>query len=141
MNKARVIRWILGISGWVLCLILIFCLEQYYRWEVSNFEARDGQRHTYNIYEGTTIDSLLSMISEDYEISAMADLKWHMRILLFLYPEPGHYEIPPQIGDRITFAFQPPKKGKITKRLQKCENNAIKEKKNCTIVRHIKKLT
>ena len=50
-----------------------------------------------------------------------------------------HY--PPQIGDRITFAFQPPKKGKITKRLQKCENNAIKEKKNCTIVRHIKKLT
>ena len=100
MNKAKVFRWTLGILGWVLCLVLIFFLEQYYRWEVSNFTARDGESHTYNIYEGTTIDSLLAMIEENYEISAKADLRWHMQILLFRYPEPGHYVLPPQIGDR-----------------------------------------
>ena len=99
-TKTRILRWVLGIGGWVVCLILIFFLEQYYRWEVSNFTSRDGEAHSYNVYEGTTIDSLLSMLRQDYDISAETDLKWHMRILLILHPEPGHYTIPAQIGDR-----------------------------------------
>ena len=52
-TKARIFRWCLGISGWVFCLIMAFVIEQYYRWEVCNFVARDGESHTYNIYEGT----------------------------------------------------------------------------------------
>lgn len=99
-TKARIFRWTLGISGWVFCLIMAFVIEQYYRWEVSNFVSRDGEPHTYNIYEGTSIDSLMAMIEEDYEIGADADLKMHMRILLFRYPEPGHYVLPAKIGDR-----------------------------------------
>lgn len=99
-TKTRILRWVLGVGGWIICLVLIFFLEQYYRWEVSNFESRDGEAHSYNIYEGTTIDSLLSMLRQDYDISAETDLKWHMRILLILHPEPGHYTIPAQIGDR-----------------------------------------
>lgn len=99
-TKARIFRWCLGISGWIFCLMMAFVIEQYYRWEVCNFVARDGESHTYNIYEGTTIDSLLAMIEKDYEIGAEGGLKMHMRILLFRYPEPGHYVLPPQIGDR-----------------------------------------
>ena len=38
-TKARILRWTLGVSGWIFCLILIFFLEQYYRWEVCNFES------------------------------------------------------------------------------------------------------
>ena len=99
-TKARILRWTLGISGWVLALIAAFVAEQYYRWEVCNFESYDGEEHSYNIYEGTTIDSLFTLLREDYDISAETDLRWHMRILLFRYPEPGHYIVPAQIGDR-----------------------------------------
>lgn len=99
-TKARILRWTLGISGWVIALIAAFFAEQYYRWEVCNFSSRDGESHSYNIYEGTTIDSLFALLREDYEISAETDLNWHMRILLFRYPEPGHYTVPAQIGDR-----------------------------------------
>ena len=99
-TKARILRWTLGISGWIFCMILLFVTEQYYRWEVSNFTSRDGEAHVYNIYEGTSIDSLMSMLRQDYDIDAETDLKWHMRILLFRYPEPGHYIVPAEIGDR-----------------------------------------
>jgi UPF0755 protein len=99
-TKARILRWTLGISGWIFCMILLFVTEQYYRWEVSNFTARDGEAHVYNIYEGTSIDSLMSMLRQDYDIDAETDLQWHMRILLFRYPEPGHYIVPAKIGDR-----------------------------------------
>ena len=113
MNKAKVFRWTLGITGWVLCMILIFVVEQYYRWEVCNFESRDGEPHSYNIYEGTSTDSLIAMLRQDYNISAETDLKWHMRILLILHPEPGHYTVPAQIGDRelierLKFGYQTP---------------------------------
>lgn len=99
-TKGRILRWTLGISGWVLVIILAFLVEQYYRWKVCNFISRDGEEHEYNIYEGATIDSLFTLLREDYDISAETDLKMHMRILLFRYPEPGHYVVPAQIGDR-----------------------------------------
>ena len=73
-TKARIFRWTLGISGWVFCLIMAFVIEQYYRWEVSNFVSRDGEPHTYNIYEGTSIDSLMAMIEEDYEIVSFSSV-------------------------------------------------------------------
>ncbi len=99
-TKARVLRWTLGVSGWIFCIVLIFVVEQYYRWHVCNFTSRDGEPHSYNIYEGATLDSLFTLLREDYEISTETDLKMHMRILLFRYPEPGHYVLPAQIGDR-----------------------------------------
>ena len=99
-TKARILRWTLGVSGWIFCIVLIFVVEQYYRWHVCNFASRDGEPHSYNIYEGATLDSLFTLLREDYEISTETDLKMHMRILLFRYPEPGHYVLPAQIGDR-----------------------------------------
>lgn len=99
-TKARILRWTLGVSGWIFCIILVFVVEQYYRWEVCNFVSRDGEPHSYNIYKGATRDSLIALLREDYEISTETDLKMHERILLFRYPEPGHYVIPAQIGDR-----------------------------------------
>jgi UPF0755 protein len=99
-TKARILRWTLGVSGWIFCIVLIFVVEQYYRWHVCNFASSDGEPHSYNIYEGATLDSLFTLLREDYEISTETDLKMHMRILLFRYPEPGHYVLPAQIGDR-----------------------------------------
>ena len=99
-TKARILRWTLGVSGWILCVLLIFVVEQYYRWEVCNFVSRDGESHSYNIYEGATRDSLINLLKEDYDISTETDLRMHERILLFRYPEPGHYVLPAQIGDR-----------------------------------------
>lgn len=91
----------------------VFVAEQYYRWHICNFRSMDGEPHSYNIYAGATIDSVLSIIQEDYEISSMTDLNMHMRFLVFNHPEPGHYTFPAQIGDRelierLKFGYQTP---------------------------------
>lgn len=91
----------------------VFVAEQYYRWHICNFRSMDGEPHSYNIYAGATIDSILSIIQEDYEISSMTDLNMHMRFLVFNHPEPGHYTFPAQIGDRelierLKFGYQTP---------------------------------
>ena len=91
----------------------VFVAEQYYRWHICNFRSMDGEPHGYNIYAGATIDSVLSIIQEDYEISSMTDLNMHMRFLVFNHPEPGHYTFPAQIGDRelierLKFGYQTP---------------------------------
>ena len=72
-TKARILRWTLGVSGWIFCIVLIFVVEQYYRWHVCNFASRDGEPHSYNIYEGATLDSLFTLLREDYEISTETD--------------------------------------------------------------------
>jgi UPF0755 protein len=91
----------------------VFVAEQYYRWHICNFRSMDGEPHSYNIYAGATIDSVLSIVQEDYEISSMTDLNMHMRFLVFNHPEPGHYTFPAQIGDRelierLKFGYQTP---------------------------------
>ena len=91
----------------------VFVAEQYYRWHICNFRSMDGEPHSYNIYAGATIDSVLTIIQEDYEISSMTDLNMHMRFLVFNHPEPGHYTFPAQIGDRelierLKFGYQTP---------------------------------
>ena len=91
----------------------VFVAEQYYRWHICNFRSMDGEPHSYNIYAGATIDSVRSIIQEDYEISSRTDLNMHMRFLVFNHPEPGHYTFPAQIGDRelierLKFGYQTP---------------------------------
>lgn len=113
MKKRKILYWALGIIGGFLLLTGIFVIEQYYRWEVCNFESRDGEAHSYLIYEGTSLDSVLNMLREDYNISAETDLKMHRRIMLVLSPEPGHYTFPAQIGDRellerLKYGYQTP---------------------------------
>lgn len=114
MVKTRyILRAILISIGVISVIVSIFLAEQYYRWNICNFRARDYQEHAYNIYEGASIDSVLNLLREDYEISSETDLKMHMRFLVFNTPEPGHYVFPAQIGDRelierLKFGYQTP---------------------------------
>ena len=100
IKKRYILRTILIIAGLLLAAAGAFVAEQYYRWHICNFRAKDGESHSYNIYEGATIDSLLQLLREDYDISSETDLNLHMRYLMFNQPEPGHYVFPAQIGDR-----------------------------------------
>ena len=113
MNKRKILYWSLGIVGGFLLLLSVFVAEQFYRWHICNFESYDGESHSYNIYKGMSVDSVLNMLREDYEISAETDLRIHMRILLLHTPEEGHYTFPAEIGDRdlierLKYGYQTP---------------------------------
>jgi len=75
-------------------------MKHYYRLEVSNFRAQDGKPHSYNIYPGTTIDQVLTMMEKDYNIGSHRDVLLHARLMHFNYPEPGHYTFDTKLGDR-----------------------------------------
>ena len=112
-KKRYILRTALITLGVLAVLISVFVAEQYYRWNICNFRAKDNEEHAFNIYEGATIDSVLDLIREEYDISSETDLKLHMRFLVFNTPEPGHYLFPAQIGDRelierLKYGYQTP---------------------------------
>jgi UPF0755 protein len=100
LKQRYILRTILIVLGVILALTGAFVGEQYYRWHICNFVSRDGEPHEYNIYAGSTTDSVLNLLREDYEISSETDLKLHIRYFVLNYPEEGHYRFPAQIGDR-----------------------------------------
>ena len=100
MKQRYILRTILIVLGIIAVLASAFLSEQYYRWHICNFRANDGEPHTYNIYPGASIDSVLNLLREDYDISSETDLDFHIRFLSFNKPEPGHYIFPAQVGDR-----------------------------------------
>lgn len=101
MKQRYIIRTILIVFGVLFLLVGSFAVEQYYRLQVSNFRARDGQSHSYLIYPGATVDSVLALLDSDYYIGSRHDFYLHKRFKLFLKPEPGHYTFPPQMGDNL----------------------------------------
>ncbi|MBO5618932.1 MAG: endolytic transglycosylase MltG [Paludibacteraceae bacterium] len=100
MKKRYVVRTVLIVLGILILLGGSFALEQYYRLQVSNFRSKDNQEHSYNIYPGASIDSVLALMESDYNIGSETDFRLHARILLFHHPEPGHYVFPTRIGDK-----------------------------------------
>ena len=113
LKKRYILRTLLICLGVLAVLASAFVAEQYYRWHICNFRAKDGEQHAYNIYAGATIDSVLNLIREDYDISSETDLSLHIRYLVFNTPEPGHYLFPAQIGDRelierLKYGYQTP---------------------------------
>ena len=113
LKKRYIIRTILITVGVILFLGIAFTLEQYYRLHISNFRSRDGEAHSYNIYPGTSIDSVMHLLENDYEIGSPTDFMLHARVMHFNYPEPGHYMFPEQLGnheliDRLKYGKQTP---------------------------------
>ena len=113
IEKRYIIRTILIVVGIIAALTCAFVAEQYYRWHICNFRALDDEAHSYNIYPGATIDSVLALLEQDYEISSETDLQMHMRFLVFNHPEPGQYTFPSQLGDRelierLKYGYQTP---------------------------------
>ena len=113
MKKRTAIRYILIIVGITILVAGVFLFEQYYRLEISNFEAKDGQQHSYHIYPGATIDSVMQLLEEDYDIAGESDFYLHAKLLTFNQPEPGHYTFDAQIANqdiinRLKFGLQTP---------------------------------
>ena len=104
MKKKVKKRYFLRLFLAIFCILLIgaagIAMKHYYRLEISNFESRDGESHGYNIYPGTSIEDVLTMMEEDYDIGSRQDVMLHARLMHFHYPEPGHYEFEPQLGNR-----------------------------------------
>lgn len=100
LKKRYILRTSLAIIGALLILVASIAMKHYYRLEVSNFRSIDGKSHSYNIYPGTTIDQVLTMMESDYNIGSHRDVLLHARYLQFNYPEPGHYTFDSKIGDR-----------------------------------------
>lgn len=76
------------------------CIEQYYRLEVCNFTARDGNGHGYYVRSDMSADSLFALMQTDYEVGSAAAFRLHARHMLYRTPKPGYYHFPARIGDK-----------------------------------------
>ena len=99
--KPSFVHTALGVAVGLILFLLAFGVEQYYRYHVSNFRSLDGKEHHYYIYPDVSIDSVLNMVREDYEISGELDLRWHMRLKVFTETKPGYYVFPEKMGDKL----------------------------------------
>ncbi|MBR6492902.1 MAG: endolytic transglycosylase MltG [Paludibacteraceae bacterium] len=113
VKKRYILRSVLTIIGIIVFLGIAFTLEQYYRLHISNFRSIDQLPHSYYIYPGASIDSVLDLVSQDYDIGSRRDFDLHARAMRFNNPEPGHYTFPEQLGNRefinrLKFGFQTP---------------------------------
>ena len=99
--KPSVVHTLLGVVVGFVLFALTFGVEQYYRYHVSNLRAQDGKEHSYYIYPGVSVDSVLNMVREHYEISAEMDLRWHMHLRVFTETKPGYYVFPAEMGDKL----------------------------------------
>lgn len=99
--KPSFVHTALGVAVGLILFLLTFGVEQYYRYHVSNFRSLDGKEHHYYIYPDVSIDSVLNMVREDYEISGELDLRWHMRLKVFTETKPGYYVFPEKMGDKL----------------------------------------
>lgn len=127
--KSRPLQVTIGIVVVLLLVVFTFGVEQYYRYHVSNLSSNDGEEHSYNIYPGTSVDSVINMVRQDYTIGGELDLRWHMRLMVFARPEPGHYTFAAKMGDkefinRLKFGQQTPIKLKWTNTVRTREDLA-----------------
>ena len=99
--KPSFVHTFMGVVVGLLLFLLTFGVEQYYRYHVSNFRSMDGKEHSYYIYPDVSIDSVLNMIRQNYEISGEMDLRWHMRLKVFTETKPGYYVFPEEMGDKL----------------------------------------
>ena len=95
-----IFRTVLILLSVLMLVAATFAVKHYYRLEISNFRSLDGMSHTYNIYPGATIDSVLTLMEADYDIGSRQDFMLHARYMHFNYPEPGHYAFNEQLGNR-----------------------------------------
>ena len=99
-KKRYIFRAILFLICGITVAICGIGAKHYYHLTVSNFRSHDNAEHSYNIYPGTTIDGVLNMLDEDYDIGSHQDFMLHARLMHFNYPEPGHYTFDSKISNR-----------------------------------------
>ena len=99
--KPSFVHTFLGVVTGLVLFLLTFGVQQYYRYHVSNLRSLDKKEHSYYIYPDMSVDSVLNRIRQDYDISGELDLRWHMRLMVFTDPKPGHYVFPAEMGDKL----------------------------------------
>lgn len=99
MKKKTKIIIVLSVAVVLLAGIAV-CIEQYYRLEVCNFTARDGNGHGYYVHSDMSADSLFALMQTDYEVGSAAAFRLHARHMLYRTPKPGYYHFPVHIGDK-----------------------------------------
>ena len=99
--KPSAVHTLLGVVVGFILFMLTFGVEQYYRYHVSNLRSLDGKEHSFYIYPHTSVDSVLNMVRNSYDISGELDLHWHMRLKVFKAPKPGYYVLPAEMGDKL----------------------------------------
>lgn len=99
-ERKRRVLLTLSVIGLIGAILAGIAAEQYYRLEICNFQSRDGESHGYYIYPFATSDSVLTLLSEDYDIANKHDLKIHSRWMLFQMAHAGYYKFPARFGDK-----------------------------------------
>ena len=99
--KPSVVHTSLGVVLGLVLFLFTFGVEQYYRYHVSNLRSLDGKEHGYYIYPHMSVDSVLNMVRQDYNISGELDLRWHMHLKVFKEAKPGYYVFPDEMGDKL----------------------------------------
>lgn len=112
MRRQRILIW--TIVGLILLLIgSAAAFYQYYRLEICNFSAKDGESHGYFIYPGSSVDSVITLMQQDYDIASVNTWKAHRDRYYFRSVKTGYYKFPAKIGDkhlirRLQFGQQSP---------------------------------
>ena len=99
-KKRYVLRALLVLICIGMVVIAGIASKHYYHLKINNFSSFDQKEHTYNIYPGTTIDDVLTMMEADYDIGSHQDFLLPARLMHFNYPEPGHYTFESRLGNR-----------------------------------------
>ena len=100
LKKRYILRAILILICITMIAVGVIAAKHYYHLKINNFSSYDGLEHSYNIYPGTTIDEVLTMMEADYDIGSRQDFMLHSRLMRFNYPETGHYTFEPTLGNR-----------------------------------------
>lgn len=104
---------LLGIGTIIIVTILIWSSILYYRLAGANIISTDGEGYGYYIYPGATMDSVLDLIKDHYDVKSMTVLEYYMCHTDFGVPLTGYYLFPPRVStkvfvNRLHFGMQTP---------------------------------
>ena len=95
--------------------LMCFYGVRYYHYARSNFSANDGEEHSYYIYPGASLDSVMSLIDADYMVSSLSAWRRDCAKVGLTEPVPGHYTFPARMANR-----------QLLRRLKKGEETPIR---------------
>ena len=130
LKKRYILRTILIVLGVILALTGAFVGEQYYRWHICNFVSRDGEPHEYNIYAGSTTDSVLNLLRDMWHYSGFIvskDAEGKGKVTVY---ENGAAGYQPLLADILKFiksgepSFPPEESVEIFKLMEAAEMSA-----------------
>ena len=100
LSKPKIILIATGIALIIGLILMSFYGVRYYRFARSNFSSNDGQEHSYYIYPGASLDSVMTLIEADYTIASRSAWQRDCDKIDLKEPKPGHYTLPVRVANR-----------------------------------------